>query len=562
MPFAITRRDLSFYIDRKDESISNPVVIAGDTLQDFCLYYNLSRLMQNVYWLPMTLVEQFKHRENEEVKAEQPIQGKATYLRLLLTELVHNFDREEAPKILLYSQSLKREDFEQIKQISAKVLLPIIQDENITSRFVIQPLLDELLHSIRRLYVQEGVERSYIEQFYCGESIHFLNTPIPKKLQNVPPNGQFWITEVKVENYLLPQLANIGADSILYPRPTKDRNWFVRASSEGLAYFCPDIICREEWGTIENVVVQPKLKLLDDLNIFEEIFGKVGYSIGYSDKGNYQRESALKFGGFDPLSTFLSDEKNLALLKRYMDKSKSIENENGETFEVFLENDGRRYFSFKGISKVLEEEASVTIDYLIESKVIHRGFIFQCQRCRNAAWYSVEEITSTFTCSRCRTESPYKKIHWKKPDEPQWYYAIDEILYQGIKHNMHVPVLTLKYLKQMTRAFHYVPEIELRRNPTSSKADMELDLVAVKDGRILIGEATISNKLNNNASEEKKEIIKLKNLAETVNAKEIVLATYSDNWSEGTKLRVSEILEHSPFPIRFLVKNDLKPNNS
>lgn len=562
MPFAITKRDLSFYIDRKDKSTNNPVVIAGDTIQDFCFYYNLSRLMQNVYWLPMTLVDQFKYREAEAIKIEQPLQGEAAYLRWLLTELVSNFDSEEAPKILLYSHSLKLEDFDQIKQLSAKVSLPTIHDENITCRFVIQPSLDELLFSIRRLYVQEGIERSYIEQFYCGESINFLNTPIPNTLQDVPPNGQFWITEVRVENYLLPQLASIGADSLLYPRPTKYKNWFVRASSEGLAYFCPDIAYREDWGTIENVVVQPKLKLLDDFTIVEEIFRKIGYSIRYSDKGNYHRESVLKFEGFDPLAAFLSDERNFALLTRYIDRNKSIENKYGETLEVFLENDSRRYLSFKGMTTVLEDQTTAIIDYMIESKIMHRGFIFQCQRCRNAAWYSIEEITSTFTCSRCRTESLYKKIHWKKPEEPQWYYAIDEILYQGIRQNMHVPIFALKHLKQMRQdAFHYLPEIELRRDPTSSKADMELDFVIVKDGRIIIGEATISGKLNDHASEERKEIIRLRDLADVLHAKEVVLATYSDKWSEGTRIKVSEIFEKCPFSVYFLVKNDLKTSS-
>jgi hypothetical protein len=68
-------------------------------------------------------------------------------------------------------------------------------------------------------------------------------------------------------------------------------------------------------------------------------------------------------------------------------------------------------------------------------------------------------------------------------------YKLDEVLYQGVKNNMFVPLLTLSYLKQKSkRSFLYVPELELRKTLDAFKPNCEIDICCFQDGRIMLGE--------------------------------------------------------------------------
>jgi len=90
-----------------------------------------------------------------------------------------------------------------------------------------------------------------------------------------------------------------------------------------------------------------------------------------------------------------------------------------------------------------ENNAIELIDDLISKKILYRGFIFQCKRCSNCDWYGIEEITDAFVCKRCKAENQYKHENWKSPEEPKWYYGLDEVVFQAYYHNAHIPILTL-----------------------------------------------------------------------------------------------------------------------
>ena len=46
------------------------------------------------------------------------------------------------------------------------------------------------------------------------------------------------------------------------------------------------------------------------------------------------------------------------------------------------------------------------------------------------AWFSINDITHTFTCTRCGMKcEQYTKRSWKRPEEPSWFYKLDEIVY-------------------------------------------------------------------------------------------------------------------------------------
>ena len=546
MPYPMTMVGLSYY-HKTAGFEKKPVIILGDTIKDFCIYYNLSRLQSNTYWLSMKTLNSYIEKSKREGKVL--FEGETSYV-LWLKNAIENVFRKLKQKIFLYSTSLGEAEFTLLKRTFDEVTVIIMEGEKPISNYIeIQSDIAKLLQDVMRVYQEDVPKKTYIEQFFQGESVNFLNTPIPKKFPKIPPYGHFWITDVIIDGYLPAHIKSLGEKTIIY----KDyHSNLTRVSLEGFSYFCPYFGYFYGWGGIENILVRPKLKLFDDFTIVEELFKENNYFIRYSDKGDYHREICGKFGNFDKLAEFVADEKRRNLLLKYCDESNSEEGEG-----IFV--DGRRYLWFDEIKRFFETETRDIIDNLLENKILYRGFIFKCEKCRNADWYSVEEVNNTFKCSRCNTEQIYKQNHWRKPpEEPRWYYKLDEVVYQGIKHNMHVPVLAIRKLKKTaTDGFHYAPEIEIRKDPTSEKPDLELDFITIIDGKVLIGEATKENELSSNANEEREQLTNLRDITLAVQAKKVVLATFSNEWSERTKKTVNEIFSSTVCSPLFLTKQEL-----
>jgi hypothetical protein len=128
------------------------------------------------------------------------------------------------------------------------------------------------------------------------------------------------------------------------------------------------------------------------------------------------------------------------------------------------------------------------VDELVGKGVLERGYIFHCERCRLSSWYSIDVLTSTFTCIRCRFRQQFTLSRWKQPLEPHWYYRLAETIYQFYKSRSHLTVQVLYELKsRSTTAFHYVPEIDLWGYPGQGEK-REIDIACVADGKIIVGE--------------------------------------------------------------------------
>jgi hypothetical protein len=546
MPFQMTLVGLSYYSKiRLSQEI--PVIILGDSLKDFCVYYNLSRMKQDTYWLPVKILNSYI--EEKASKGIEVFEGEASYLYWLRGTVEEIIRRRSKQRFYLYTSSLCDEEINLFKRTFDEACI-LIPKKAISDGIEIKSNIEELFQGVLRIYEEDMPKKSYVEQFYQGESVNFLNTPIPKRFPEIPPYGHYWITEVSIDGYSPPKIKSLGPKSIIYKNYDSH---LTRVSSEGFSYFCPHFAYFSGWGGIENIVVRPKLRIFEDFVIIEELFKQAGYHVKYSDKGDYHRETCTKFGGFDKLAEILVDDKKRTLLMKYLDISKSKDGEG-----IFLEGEKRRYLYFNEIEKILASDTRNFIDYLLEREVLYRGFIFKCQKCRNAAWYPIEDVTNKFKCSRCKTEQIFKQEHWRKPpDEPEWYYKLDEVVYLGIKHNMHVPILTLRKLKKIsTGGFHYTPEIEIRKKPSTEKPDLEIDFVVIIDGKVFIGEATVEKELSNSAAEEMGKLRKLKEIAVSVQAKKVILATFSDEWSKKTKTHVKKMFNNTPCSPIFLLNEN------
>jgi hypothetical protein len=214
-------------------------------------------------------------------------------------------------------------------------------------------------------------------------------------------------------------------------------------------------------------------------------FASIDVTIRYSDKGNYFVDTLRRFGSLDEAGAFIKAPSTRSILEKFLSKANS---DDGEV--IYLTNDQRAYLNFGAFCLSVGDEtrAATLVDELVGKQILERGYILQCERCRLSSWYSLNTLTSTFTCTRCSFSQQFTLAHWKQPVEPYWYYRLAETVYQFYLNNSHLTAQTLYKLKSESRqAFHYAPEIDLIGFPGPG-AKRELDIACVLDGQIVIGE--------------------------------------------------------------------------
>ena len=117
--------------------------------------------------------------------------------------------------------------------------------------------------------------------------------------------------------------------------------------------------------------------------------------------------------------------------------------------------------------------------------------------------------------------------------------ALDEVAYLGLRNDIHVPLLALGAMAKTATSFLHMPEVVVARE---GERDLEVDLWAIVDGRIVIGEAKKGDVLAETESEEITRCAALLRLARDLSADEFVMASGANRWKERTQRAVEETL--------------------
>lgn len=344
--------------------------------------------------------------------------------------------------------------------------------------------IKNILTYFLRVYGSNNEDNSYVEQFFDGKSVNSVKTPIPLNFNHRTFIDHYWITDVTIEGYKLPNVHYLN--DIIRAKLYSDEH--IRISEEGISYFCPH---HTNIGNrnIDKYLVKPEINLIDPFEIFRRIFENIGFLIDYSDDGLFEKETTDKFGSLDKIAEILRNESCISLLDWFIKE----ENPNNPDDGIMLK-DNKIYISLDRMRKLLSgmTEIDEFLDDLIKRNVIQRGFIFKCKRCLNADWYHPKEITTKYICKRCGKTQNYniENLFRQKDDfEPQWFYKLDEVFFLGYKKNMEVPILTLNKLKKESKdSFLYVNQIKLKKISEPDSEFMEIDICCISDGKIMIGE--------------------------------------------------------------------------
>jgi hypothetical protein len=267
--------------------------------------------------------------------------------------------------------------------------------------------------------------------------------------------------------------------------------------------------------------------------VFSALLGDVA-TLQESDKGRYNRRMIELWGSFASLAADLQTRPARHLLSSWT--SDHIDGDLGRIYQ------GRKYLRLQDAMKITGlhiDQVRDLLDRYLTRRIIARGLVLKCAMCAGTAFYRLEDLDSGFQCQRCHQSNQITIRAWSGPREPQWFYSLDEVVFQGMKANAQVPILALAAMKKHSRSFLYMNEAVVS---TSGRPDLEVDLWAIIDGQIVIGEAKKSDLLEKTDRCEKIRCKALRALAEAITADKFVMATVCPQWGTRTHGNVSNLI--------------------
>ena len=511
-PFDISLLGLDTVWSKRSRRFELPtVLVLGDSIQDFCLYYSLRRLHGRAIWISGWFLENQNEVGNR--------------LRSALSNALTLGRLDNAKSFTVTSASLPLPEIEKVRLSLAPIYSHISLSAEALSASSVAKLV---LHPLR-IYARGSIEKLSTHQLLDDELPGPFESLRPIIFKTVNPQEHRWIVEIGFRNHRIPRHPALGSFLANDPNLGEDS---VRASNDGLAYICPG-------GFVRGIdpdfnLVRPSIRIPNALVIFRRALEYGAYDCAISDKGKYESETVDKLGGIELAGRALRNSKLRSLLEKFLDQSGPVEGvyDNG----VFLK-DQRRYLNFAATVKLLGSNVYATeiIDDYISKKLFYRGLILRCSNCSDVGWFSVDEITHNFTCRRCGKKQQYTKTNWRHPDEPSWFYKLDEITYQALLNNGVVPILTLDALREKCKdSFLFCPE--LRINVQGEKKNfMELDICCIPDGELCIGEAKSNGTLATKGISASETATKYRDLAVKLGATRVIFSTSSPAWDVASE---------------------------
>jgi hypothetical protein len=504
-------------------------VVVGDTVDDFCLYYCLSRLHEGVFWLPKKWLDEHERRRVNNLRLRRKGRSGRDYpenarvAQAIVRLLYRSIDSGRHEKrIELRSMSLSSADLRQSLRIMARAHWG--GPAEFSERADVRVLSDSSTECIARVIEENNYVNQQEMVFIQGRSVGRVATPKPKNFSLVDPARHTWMTSLQISEYVPPPLPFLGGQ--VAPTPES------RVATDGIVYLCPAI--GYFGGDVDAILIRPHLVIVSPREIIRQYFAEAGLEIRPSDKGNYLADTIDRFGDLEAAAKFIGQAETRSVLDLFSLTKRSAD----DGHVVFLQEERRAFLNYDGVKGCVgEENAAPLIDELIGKDVLRRGLIFLCIRCRLASWYDLAGLTTEFTCRRCGLRQQFTKANWKSPEEPRWYYALAETIYQCHTHNSYLTILALDYLRQRSKeSFEYLPEIDVVNFPKKSEKH-EIDLACLLDGRIVLGECKTESLKPSHTN-------KYEALARSLGRRpdEIVFATSQKEVSEVFRLKVNGIL--------------------
>ncbi len=517
-------------------------VVCGSTLLDFSLFFSLRAIRGRVYWLPSEWIDRFEDSRIRARKGEGAVRPNEEYARGVAQRLVNESMKMRPQNIYYVSLSLGES---LLSQTAAKLAdCPFSFGDRLRGPTKIITDIKELMaHPLRVLNVDAFGTAT--NQLLGDQLAGYFPTPKPKGFSEIVSYDHRWITELEIEGQDYPRHPALGTFLAKERTLTTDD---VRSGRDGVCYLCPNSIYFG--GDVDSILRRPEIRVPTAAEVFEHLASLAGLKSKLSDKGFYAQEFLRKLGGLANAAAFLRSNTSASVLKEFRKPGDS------KAGGCFLSSDRRRYLDLEAL-KILAVSNDVNefVDGLVRNEILHRGLVLKCRYCRTADWFSIAEIGELFRCNRCRLEQSILSANLFARPEPTWYYKLDELVYQGITNNMHVPLLALDRLRRSAQSFMHADEHEFVRR-SEEKPLIEVDICCIADGMLTIGEAKVSDRVADTASGERAALREYRELATLLGAEKFILASEVD-WSPRTKEIAAELFQGTNISVHTLGRADL-----
>jgi len=169
---------------------------------------------------------------------------------------------------------------------------------------------------------------------------------------------------------------------------------------------------------------------------------------------------------------------------------------------------------------------------LVERGVLQMGCKLECDHCGSISWYPVVDMAPKVKCTGCLSAFSLRP-------EPKWSYRVNALVANALRRDGILAVLeALDSLKEPPSAgFAWVPSLDVFE-ADSRIPYTDLDLVVLRDGRLLIGEVKSSPMGFDDDT-----VRKLGDVAEDVEPDEVIFAARGASWPPDVKARLSAARE-------------------
>lgn len=564
VPFRISTHGLSYYFRRKDylkNEQGNPLVIVGNSIADFCLYYSLNRLRSKVYWVPYSrLSSEAKNRNG------------GNYSFLLINELMKESRHADEKEIHWTSASLNDERRRSVPDLFDKnELIKTGHAGEIKDHLIYVDNPKKLLSYVLRLYEKGNANNRSAYQFIDGKGINFVDTPSPKSFNATDPIKHKWISEISITDHAYPtaDFLSRGVFSAEGVNFAHLDTMATRVSYSGIHYQCPAMGFISSSDEVSERLVRPKVNLISPQTIFEGYFTRGHYDIRLSDKGSYFLQILQRFEGIENLASLIKNKDAFDLFDLYTSSTNTVGVYNRG---VYLQTERRRYVDFTSLCALLEQKyaqntpknAAELIDFLIKLNILERGHILKCVYCKSSTWYLPTETGRNFLCRRCGASNLIQQasLRLQAPDfryEPKVYYKLDELFFQFWSNNGWITALTLAKVKEKSEgSLIFMPETEFRRDSSQERPDFEIDILAILDGNLYFGEAKRdANSANREDRLSVAQIDRLLHFNDILPLKGLIFTSWLAHWPTDVLTKFTDIGTLSQFELIKFINTDL-----
>ncbi|MCX7166608.1 MAG: hypothetical protein NTV11_10085 [Rhodocyclales bacterium] len=140
-----------------------------------------------------------------------------------------------------------------------------------------------------------------------------------------------------------------------------------------------------------------------------------------------------------------------------------------------------------------EDDLKRSLSYLVDRGIFYRGHEWSCRECRHRNWLGVEALKDVIPCEVCGREH-------QLPVDVALDFRLNEFFATCLREHDTIAVAwAIGALRQQARrSFMFAPQTALYRDypeKQGGRADREVDLICVMDGKFVIGEVKANSEL-------------------------------------------------------------------